>query len=164
MLQNLKNNKITYNLNISGKPTIKDYTFVSIQLVLFLVYVLPVEVLVVNVATWLRYFGLVFTILGLVLGTMALLQINTKISPFPTPVLKSELITNGAFSISRHPIYTSILAMTLGYAVFEASLFKFIIFLVLWLLFYFKSKYEEQLLSEKFSEYSNYQQRTRRFI
>lgn len=101
---------------------------------------------------------------GLVIGIIALLQINTKISPFPTPVLKSELITNGAFSISRHPIYMSILAITLGYAVFEASLFKFIIFLVLWLLFYFKSKYEEQLLVDKFPQYSNYQQKTRRFI
>ena len=151
-------------MNTPGKPTIKDYAFVSIQLVLFLIYVLPVEVLVVNVATWLRYSGLVLAILGLVVGIMALSQINTKISPFPTPVLKSELITNGAFSISRHPIYTSILVMSLGYAVFEASLFKFIIFLVLWLFFYFKSKYEEQLLSEKFSQYSNYQQKTRRFI
>tara|TARA_R110002033_G_scaffold23560_4_gene55590 strand:+ start:1240 stop:1695 length:456 start_codon:yes stop_codon:yes gene_type:complete len=151
-------------LNISGKPTIKDYTFVSIQLVLFLVYVLPVELLALNVAEWLRYSGLVVAISGLVIGIIALLQINTKISPFPTPVLKSELITNGAFSISRHPIYMSILAITLGYAVFEASLFKFIIFLLLWLLFYFKSKYEEQLLVDKFPQYSNYQQKTRRFI
>jgi protein-S-isoprenylcysteine O-methyltransferase Ste14 len=151
-------------LNISGKPTIKDYTFVSIQVVLFLVYVLPVELLVLNVAEWLRYSGLVVAILGLVIGIIALLQINTKISPFPTPVLKSELIINGAFSISRHPIYMSILAITLGYAVFEASLFKFIIFLLLWLLFYFKSKYEEQLLADKFPQYSNYQQKTRRFI
>ncbi|WP_179337818.1 methyltransferase family protein [Winogradskyella ludwigii] len=151
-------------MNISGKPTIKDYTFVSIQVVLFLVYVLPVELLVLNVAEWLRYSGLVVAILGLVIGIIALLQINTKISPFPTPVLKSELIINGAFSISRHPIYMSILAITLGYAVFEASLFKFIIFLLLWLLFYFKSKYEEQLLADKFPQYSNYQQKTRRFI
>ncbi|WP_299110375.1 isoprenylcysteine carboxylmethyltransferase family protein [uncultured Winogradskyella sp.] len=151
-------------MNISGKPTIKDYTFVSIQLVLFLVYVLPVELLALNVAEWLRYSGLVVAISGLVIGIIALLQINTKISPFPTPVLKSELITNGAFSISRHPIYMSILAITLGYAVFEASLFKFIIFLLLWLLFYFKSKYEEQLLVDKFPQYSNYQQKTRRFI
>lgn len=151
-------------MNISGKPTIKDYTFVSIQLVLFLVYVLPVELLVLNVAEWLRYSGLVVAISGLVIGIIALLQINTKISPFPTPLLKSELITNGAFSISRHPIYMSILAITLGYAVFEASLFKFIIFLLLWLLFYFKSKYEEQLLVDKFPQYSNYQQKTRRFI
>ena len=151
-------------MNISGKPTIKDYTFVSIQVVLFLVYFLPVELLVLNVAEWLRYSGLVVAILGLVIGIIALLQINTKISPFPTPVLKSELIIYGAFSISRHPIYMSILAITLGYAVFEASLFKFIIFLLLWLLFYFKSKYEEQLLADKFPQYSNYQQKTRRFI
>ncbi|RED43608.1 protein-S-isoprenylcysteine O-methyltransferase Ste14 [Winogradskyella eximia] len=151
-------------MNKLGKPTIKDYLYVSIQLVLFLVYVLPVQLWVLHFAEWLRYSGLVLGIFGLVLGIMALLQINTKISPFPTPVSKSQLITNGAFSIARHPIYTSVITMALGYAVFDASLFKFIICLALWLLFYFKSKYEEQLLAEKFPQYSNYQQKTRRFI
>ncbi|SDI52945.1 methyltransferase family protein [Winogradskyella thalassocola] len=151
-------------MNKLGKPTIKDYLYVSIQLVLFLVYALPVELWVLHFAEWLRYSGLVLAILGLVLGIMALIQINTKISPFPTPVSKSQLITNGAFSIARHPIYTSVIAMTLGYAVFDASLFKFIICLALWWLFYFKSIYEEQLLVEKFPQYSDYKQQTRRFI
>ncbi len=113
---------------------------------------------------WLRYSGLILAGLGLILGISALLQISTKLSPFPTPVVDSRLLTHGAYAIARHPIYTSILTITLGYAVYDESLFKFIIFMALWILFYFKSNYEEQLLLEKFPEYSIYKIKTRRFI
>ena len=85
-------------MNKLGKPTIKDYLYVSIQLVLFLVYVLPVQLWVLHFAEWLRYSGLVLGIFGLVLGIMALLQINTKISPFPTPVSKSQLMPDILFT------------------------------------------------------------------
>ena len=144
--------------------TKKDYIYVGIQLVLFVVYFLPIQNTNINLPEWLRYSGLLMLILGLVLALVALLQINTKLSPFPTPVTNGKLITTGAYSIARHPIYTSVLAITLGYAIYTVSLFKFVIFVLLWMLFYFKSKYEEQLLLEKFSHYSDYKQKTRRFI
>lgn len=101
-----------------GKLTIKDLAYVAIQLLLFLVYLLPIEMLGINISEWFRYSGLIIAIFGLVLGVIALLQINTKISPFPRPVVDSQLIINGAFAISRHPIYTSILAVTFGYALY----------------------------------------------
>ena len=144
--------------------TKKDYIYVGIQLVLFVVYFLPIQNTNINLPEWLRYSGLLMLILGLVLALVALLQINTKLSPFPTPVTNGKLITTGAYSIARHPIYASVLAITLGYAIYTVSLFKFVIFVLLWMLFYFKSKYEEQLLLEKFSHYSDYKQKTRRFI
>ncbi|WP_405293491.1 methyltransferase family protein [Algibacter sp. Ld11] len=146
------------------KPAIKDYTFVGLQFLLFLAYVLPIKIIVLKFAVWLNYIGLGLAIVGVILGLIALLQINTNISPFPTPVAKSQLITHGTFSMARHPIYTSILTISLGYALYDASLYKFLIFLVLWILFYFKSKYEEQLLTEKFPQYATYKLKTRRFI
>ncbi|WP_159023560.1 isoprenylcysteine carboxylmethyltransferase family protein [Formosa sp. L2A11] len=148
----------------TGHPSKKDYVFVSIQLLLFAAYIVPFKIIHLNINTWLKHSGLALMVLGLILGVIALLQINTKISPFPTPTLQSTLLTTGAFNIGRHPIYTGILAITLGYAVYNASLFKFIIFVLLLILFYFKSNYEEQLLLEKFPEYATYKIKTRRFI
>lgn len=148
----------------TGNPSKKDYVFVGIQLLLFVIYVFPIKIRVINLVGWLRYSGLILAGLGLILGISALLQISTKLSPFPTPVVDSRLLTHGAYAIARHPIYTSILTITLGYAVYDESLFKFIIFMALWILFYFKSNYEEQLLLEKFPEYSIYKIKTRRFI
>ncbi|WP_194241020.1 methyltransferase family protein [Winogradskyella litoriviva] len=142
----------------------KDYIYVGIQLVLFVTYILPVRIIYINLPEWLNYLGLFILSLGLVLGLLALFQLNKKLSPFPTPVLGGKLLTSGAYSISRHPIYTSVLAITFGFALYESSFFKFIIFLLLWLLFYFKSNYEEQLLKEKFLKYSDYKIKTKRFI
>lgn len=117
-----------------------------------------------NLPEWLRYSGLVVVGLGVVLGLVALLQLNTKLSPFPTPVASSTLTTNGAFAVARHPIYTALISSGCGYAIFSESLYKMLIILYLSILFYFKSKYEEQLLSQKFPAYQDYKKRTRRFI
>ncbi|WP_299779246.1 methyltransferase [uncultured Formosa sp.] len=148
----------------TGHPSKKDYVFVAIQLLLFVAYIFPFKIIPLNINVWIKHSGLALIAFGLILGVIALLQINTKISPFPTPTLQSTLLTTGAFSIGRHPIYTGVLAMTLGYSIYNASVFKFLIFLLLLILFYFKSNYEEQLLSEKFPEYAIYKIKTRRFI
>ncbi|MCI5056907.1 MAG: isoprenylcysteine carboxylmethyltransferase family protein, partial [Flavobacteriales bacterium] len=106
---------------IEIKPSHKDYLFVGIQLLLFVAYIVPIQLVTMNLPEWLRYSGLVVVGLGLVLGLVALLQINTKLSPFPTPVVNGTLITNGAFAIARHPIYTALILSGLGYALYRES-------------------------------------------
>ncbi|WP_431134592.1 methyltransferase family protein [Psychroserpens mesophilus] len=142
----------------------KDYIYVSIQLVLFITYSLPVQNTNVYLPEWLRYSGLIILALGFILGLVALLQLNTKLSPYPTPVLNGKLITTGAYKITRHPIYTAIILSGLGYALYQASWYKALIALLLLILFFFKSQYEEKLLAENYSEYADYKQKTRRFI
>ncbi|WP_456866125.1 methyltransferase family protein [Galbibacter sp. BG1] len=145
-------------------PKYKDYIFVGVQLLLFAGYVVPFKLTTLNLREWLRYSGLVVIGLALILGTTALLQLNTKISPFPTPVSNGKLIRTGAFRISRHPIYTALVFSAMGYAIYQESLVKLLITLVLFILFYFKSRYEEKLLGQTFSEYDDYKKKTRRFI
>ncbi len=41
---------------------------------------------------------------------------------------------------------------------------KLLVILLLLTIFYFKSQYEESLLTQKFPEYSEYKKKTRRFI
>ena len=148
----------------STEPTYRDFIYVAIQIALFIAYVLPITIGALHLPIWVLYLGLIIAIAGAILGAVALLQINTKLSPFPTPVTNSTLITNGAFAIARHPIYTAILLVTLGYGIFQQSIYKIIILLLLLVLFYFKSKYEEQLLTNTFSEYKNYKKRVGRFL
>lgn len=147
-----------------SKPTYRDYIFVAIQLVLFVTYILPIHINLINLPEWLRYLGLVLICLGVILGAVALLQLNIKLSPFPTPVSNGKLITTGAYKFSRHPIYSSLLFTSLGYAQYQESFFKVFISILLLILFYFKSKYEEKLLTSNYLEYSDYKKKTRRFI
>ncbi|MGB3775981.1 MAG: methyltransferase, partial [Leeuwenhoekiella sp.] len=102
----------------------------GIQIIIFVAYILPIRLISMNLPEWLRYSGLFVLGLGVILGSVALLQINTKLSPFPAPVVNGKLITNGAFSIARHPIYSALIWSGLGYALFSESLHK-ILFIVL---------------------------------
>ena len=149
---------------MSLKKPIKDYVFVMIQLLLFVAYFLPVLLYNLILPEWLNYSGLVVLGIFILFGITALLQLNSKLSPYPSPIDSSKLITNGAFAISRHPIYTALIFSGFGYAIYISSIYKILITLFLLVLFYFKSEYEEKLLSNKFSEYQDYQKRTRRFI
>jgi protein-S-isoprenylcysteine O-methyltransferase Ste14 len=153
-----------YNSKTDFDKTYKDYLFVGIQLLLFAAYFIPIMIFSIKLAEWLRYSGLVVLGIGIILGALALLQLNTKLSPFPNPVSDSKLLTNGAFAIARHPIYTALISSGLGYAFYRESLYKMLIILILSILFYYKSKYEEHLLLQKFPEYKKYQNKTRRFL
>ena len=135
-----------------------------VQLVIFVAYILPLQLFYIKIPEWLCYSGLVLFGISLIYGIVALLQLNTNLSPFPSPVISGRLLTTGAFRMSRHPIYTALIFSGLGYAIYSASTYKILITLMLWVLFYYKSIYEEMLLSQKFPEYKAYKKRTRRFI
>ena len=142
----------------------KDYLFVIVQLLLFISYSLQLNLFNIKLPEWLCYSGLfIFALFG-IFGMLALLQLNTKLSPYPSPLTSSKLITTGTYRISRHPIYTALIFSGFGYAIYTSSIYKMVITLILLILFYFKSVYEEKLLSQKFQEYDDYKKRTRRFI
>lgn len=141
----------------------KDYLFVSIQFLLFGLYAfdfLPPF----KIPQLVKYIGFIFSILGFLIAVLSVLQLNKNLTVFPTPKTDSELITFGMYKFSRHPIYTGLILFTFGYAIFKASLFKVLIALVLLLLFYFKTNYEEQKLLQKFSNYNDYKKKVNRFF
>ncbi len=111
-----------------------------------------------------RSFGMIFELLG-VLGL--LLTANTlkgTLTAIPIPKPDGKLSTNGLYKYVRHPMYTSVLLLVLGIALRSGSLFKYFLLMVLTLLFYFKSAYEEKYLSQKYPEYRAYASAVPRFI
>lgn len=141
-----------------------DYIFVGIQLLLFAAYALEFSVLNFSRPAWLGYLGLLLSVGGLCTGVLALLQMKTSFSPFPTPTDAGKLVTTGMFAWARHPIYTSILLGAFGFALYTGSGYRMLIGFTLFTLFYFKSSYEEQLLSARYSGYSAYQKEVGRFL
>ncbi|MEM6516818.1 MAG: isoprenylcysteine carboxylmethyltransferase family protein [Bacteroidota bacterium] len=142
----------------------KDVQFVGLQVLLFAAYIFEVRFFDFSLPDWLRYFGLLMSILGILIGLGAVLQLNKNLSPFPTPKTGSKLIVNGFYAFSRHPIYHAILLCALGYSVFSSSIYKGIITIFLFILFTKKSAYEEKLLENRFKEYKAYKKKTRRFL
>ncbi|WP_035695998.1 methyltransferase family protein [Christiangramia portivictoriae] len=143
---------------------VRDYLFVGLQLVLFITYWIPVDFMEIELPGWIRMLALVPGIFGIVLAVVTLYQLKHTLSVFPTPVNKGKLITGGAFSFSRHPIYTSIILLAFSFGIFSESEFRLIITILLFIVLYFKSNYEERLLLLKYPEYSAYKKSTRKFL
>lgn len=143
-------------------PKIKDIILVTIQLFLMLVYFLNFEWFSISFMEHFIWFYL--GLVGLAISTIALLQLNIHLSPFPSPKPNSKLITNGVFKLSRHPIYTGILLFMFCFSFWLGSGYKFCISLAILILLFYKTRYEEALLEDTFEEYKAYKLKTSRFF
>lgn len=145
---------------MSDAPTQKspwDYVLVGLQVLLGIAYVLPVGAYwpqaLPQTPAWLAGLAIV---LGLFMGGNGLWQIRGHLTPFPSPKAHAQLVTDGAYAVVRHPIYTGIVLILAGYALYSAHAYRMAITALLLVLFYFKSGYEERKLLEMFSEYRWY--------
>jgi protein-S-isoprenylcysteine O-methyltransferase Ste14 len=146
------------------KLQIQDFVYVGIQFLLFAFYVFNVDILAFKLTNEVRFGSLFIAVAGIVVLGVALLQLNKNLSPFPTPKDGSELVQNGIYGLVRHPIYSGILFVVFGYALYSESTYKLIISFLLLLLFFVKSDFEEKKLAEKFAEYSSYRKVSGRFF
>ncbi|NAS32721.1 DUF1295 domain-containing protein [Flavobacteriaceae bacterium R38] len=146
------------------KLGIKDLIFVFVQVILFTLYFLTINFIEINIPGIFRTVGLIIALNGIIILIVSILQLKRSLSPFPSPKTDAKLIKEGLYSFIRHPIYTGILLLALGYASYTNSSYKFLITVSLFLLFYLKSSYEEKLLEKKFPGYDTYKKSTGRFF
>lgn len=140
----------------------KDFLLVILQFCLFIVFIaLPAGFGPPFIFPFITF---VLTVGGLLIIAAGIYQLGSNISPFPTPLKSASLITNGIYKFIRHPVYTGILLCTLGISLYTASYPRLMISLMLYVFFEYKSRYEEQLLCEKFQGYQEYKHKTGRFF
>lgn len=143
--------------------TNKDIIFVALQLVLFIAYIIDIKIYALPQVLPDAVYGFL-TAGATAIFILSILQLNKNLSPFPSPKTNSELVENGIYKYIRHPIYTAIIFGLLVWSLYQNSLFQLLISISILILFYFKSKYEEQQLLKKFPEYKSYMSRTGRFL
>lgn len=145
------------------KKTSKDYILVAIQLLLFAAFFLNPSALILHAHQFIQGVGFGLLAVGVGVAIIATIQLNKNLSPFPTPKNNGKLVETGLYSGIRHPIYTGVLLTGFGLALGTDSGFRLILSVLLLILFYYKTEYEENRLSEKFPEYAEYKNRTGRF-
>ncbi|MEX0996700.1 MAG: isoprenylcysteine carboxylmethyltransferase family protein [Flavobacteriaceae bacterium] len=146
------------------KISVKDFVYVLIQLILFALFLFEIRILQFSIPKYIESLSIALLLLSIIFLLVAFLQLNKYLSPFPTPVKNSKLITNGVFAISRHPIYTAIIVGTLSLGILLGSGYKVVLAVVFMFFFYFKTNYEEKKLEEQFPEYKDYKKKTGRFF
>lgn len=150
-------------LNKMKKP-VKDILYVSIQLLLFFLYLFNIQKLNLHFPGFMKGIGYAFFIIGIAMAIVSILSLKSNLSPFPSPKPGSELIQSGLYRYIRHPIYFGILIAGSGLSLSTNSGYRLMITVLLFVLFYFKTEFEEKKLLEKYEDYKNYMKRTGRFL
>ncbi|MFA5010955.1 MAG: isoprenylcysteine carboxylmethyltransferase family protein [Ignavibacteria bacterium] len=100
----------------------------------------------------------------LFIGIWAIFTMKFNINIAPDIPPNSNLIITGPYKHVRHPMYTSVLGITICFIIDDFSLFKTAVYVILLINFIMKLEYEEKMLHAKFPEYSDYVNTTKRLI
>lgn len=101
---------------------------------------------------------------GLGVAAAAGVRLGSALTPSPIPREKSSLQTGGIYRVVRHPIYSGLLLMGAGLALFGASVLHIASYLALIVLLALKARAEERLLLETFEDYARYASNVGRFF
>lgn len=142
----------------------KDILFVSVQALLFCIYLFRIASMDFQVTRSIQYTGLATAIIGALVIAHAIILLGKNLTPFPSPKENSTLIIRGLYKYIRHPIYSGIILFSLGYGFYSENGLRLIVSVLLFLLFTVKAKYEERLLSSKFPSYNDYILKTKMFF
>jgi len=116
-------------------------------------------------ATWARVLGLVVLLGGTVFTLWARLVLGAMWSAAPAVKEQHSLRTSGPYAITRHPIYTGILAMMLGTLLAAGGGRCALPFPVCWALFEIKIHVEERLMMAEFpDDYPRYRRQVPQLV
>lgn len=110
--------------------------------------------------------GLVLLLAG---GTVALLGLTAlrggrSVSPLPHPRPGMELVVTGPYAFVRHPIYSGLILLALGWAVLQDSGPALVAAGVLAIVLDLKRRREEAYLERHIEAYGDYRARTKALI
>ena len=110
------------------------------------------------------FFGGILLSIGTGVALAGAIALGRNITPLPKPSEKAQLVRRGIFSLIRHPIYTGVMLVSLGWALVWQSWPALLMALGLIPFFDAKARREENWLREKVSEYGEYEKCVKRFV
>lgn len=149
--------------SISSPNKSKALVFVIIQVILLLGLIF-INNTIGPKLTQFRLAGTILELIGIIGIIVSAVTIRSSLTVMPLPKENGRLGTTGLYKYVRHPMYTCVLLLSLGIALASGILIKYILVIGLYVLFYYKSSYEEIFLTQKYKNYKEYAQRTPRFI
>ena len=100
--------------------------------------------------------GYLIFIIAFIILIVAIRDLGKNLSPFPRPINNSKLVTSGIYRFSRHPMYYSLIFISIGVFIIKLSIYYLFLTISLALIIKFKIALEEKYLMNKFKNYLLY--------
>ena len=107
------------------------------------------------------YLGILIIIIAFIIILVSIKDLGRNLSPFPRPLNNSNLVTTGVYRFTRHPMYYSLIFISIGVFIIKLSIYYLFLSISLVLIIKFKIGLEEQYLNNKFKNYSNYKNKVK---
>jgi len=117
-----------------------------------------------GVSTGWKAAGWVLIAIGAVFFVLGAVALGRALTPFPQPLAEAELHTGGIYAWVRHPIYSGLLWVLVGWSLRSLSIAGLLFDVVLLVFFDRKAAREEQWLLAKYPDYAVYRRRVRKLI
>jgi protein-S-isoprenylcysteine O-methyltransferase Ste14 len=103
-------------------------------------------------------------VLGGILGITGVRALGRNRTAYPKPMEGATLVQHGIYGLVRHPLYCSVILVSLGWGLLWQSGPALWAAAVIAIFLNSKARREERWLGEKFPEYAEYQKRVSRLI
>lgn len=101
---------------------------------------------------------------GLAIAVWGVVGLGSALTASPIPKERAPLVTHGIYGLVRNPIYTGLIFIGAGLALFGASWWHLVTWIVLLVVLTVKTFWEEHLLYETHPEFGEYAVRVGRFF
>ena len=111
---------------------------------------------IIQVSTFSYLIGFLIIIIAFIILLVAIKDLGRNLSPFPRPLNNSNLVTTGIYRFMRHPMYYSLLLISIGVFILKLSTYYLFLTISLAVVIKFKISLEEKYLMNKFKNYLLY--------
>ena len=111
---------------------------------------------IIQVSTLSYLVGFLIILIAFIILLVAIKDLGRNLSPFPRPIINSNLVTTGIYRFTRHPMYYSLIFISFGVFITKLSIYYLFLSISLVLIIKFKIALEEQYLNNKFKNYLLY--------
>jgi protein-S-isoprenylcysteine O-methyltransferase Ste14 len=102
------------------------------------------------------FLGTLIIIIAFIIMIFSIKDLGRNLSPLPRPLNNSNLVTTGIYRFTRHPMYYSLVFISIGVFIIKLSFYYLFLTISLTLIIKFKIALEEKYLMNKFKNYLIY--------
>jgi len=143
----------------------KEISLVILQFLIIILHFIKLEffpkIVIIPLNSIFTLVGFLIIIMASFMMLISIKDLGSNLSPFPRPVANGSLITFGIYRYLRHPMYYSLMLISLGVFVINLTLYYLCLTIILSLIVKFKIVLEDQYLNNKFNKYFLYKNKVK---